>query len=270
VNLLDVSQPTALGLMSFILIVATIIFHIVFYYILHLSKVGYKKLDYYWLGCSFLALTLALLSAHIDTIEAKIGNEKIVAATLFDRANNIYEDGQFNECGLINDFATSGRMDDLRKLTKLCAYLYNYEKELRTIDFQPVESDPLRRLEIFKDVLPPSKPLTTSVGAGVDRLISTREFRIETIKQLYNRQAIKINSSINEELSPALWVKSTAFFWKYVLGVAFALRIAKTVGEVQLEQGRSQRWSASPFRIILRPRKPTPEPPTRKLRRLRK
>ena len=242
-SIYSVSVAYVIILTSVALFVCALLFHIVLYYAFRLSKIRYKYIDYFWLSASFIALILGLLSENISRIEARIANERSSAQALFERANGLFKDGYFDECGSLNDYSVAGKYEEVSKLSNLCFYLEKFQKQLALIDFQPTEFDPLLRLRVFEDALPQSKQLSIAVGVGIERVINARKFRIESVKQSYNRQAGIVNSLI-ERLKPLLRWKTLAKSWKFILLLAVGLRLAKATGEIKHERCHPQVWKA--------------------------
>lgn len=189
-------------------------------------------------------MILGLLSGNISKIEERIASERSLAQVLFERAVVLHQDGLFDECGLLNDCSVSGRFDEVTKLSNLCFYIEKYQNQLIQIDFQSTEFNPLRRLKLFEDVQPQSKQLIIAGGVGIDRVINARKFRIESVKQSYNKQAGIVNSLI-EQLKPMLRWKSMVNSWKFILILAVGLRLAKATGEIKHESCHPQVWEAS-------------------------
>jgi hypothetical protein len=205
----------------FALIIAIIIFHIIFLVFFKLSKIGWKYVDYIW-------LSTAILGIFASSIEVR----RQVASSQFETAK------------YLDHFKYGNLRERLQFLcsSAVCRQFKKSEYSPANIDQIQIEYNLVceharRLLQIIPIEAPDSLDTTLFVKRPVvtDPILKDQYLSLENAITEYNN-AHKIFSKIKKFTQKSDIEYTLGLLGPFILAIALALRITKVSGELQLEK----------------------------------
>jgi hypothetical protein len=191
------------------------------------GKTGFQRTQLVALILSFLGIVSGIVdaqqSARKHAVQAVLDNLTLQIANL----KQLQQDGKFNECGMLHDAQATFDREVFDEIQPLCTYLRGVEKAIGKADINNAvgvaglsEFARVDVTELSEDVVP----------TRLERLVRSREIRIEGAKDTYNKLLRKAKAR-QEAVSALEGIEKFMRWWPVILVFGLSVNTAKFVAE---------------------------------------